>query len=181
VGVLETVYMVCLVGGLIYTLIALIFGDTISDWLGQLQLPVVEPIVLVSGLTAFGGAGYLLSRFTSLSWLVALVLAIVIGGGLAVAAFFVWVKPMSKAENSTGYSMNQLGGKLGEVNTTIPADGLGEVLLPMISGTTYHMAASLEQRTIQQGTRVVVVEVRDHVLYVTPFHNEWEKEMKEHV
>ena len=180
-GVLETVYMVCLVGGLIYTLISLIFGDTISDLLGQLQLPVVEPIVLVSGLTAFGGAGYLLSRFTSLSWLVVLLLAIAIGGGLAVAAFFVWVKPMSKAENSTGYSMNQLGGKLGEVNTTIPADGLGEVLLPMISGTTYHMAASLERRAIQQGTRVVVVEVRDHVLYVTPFHNELEKEMKEHV
>jgi len=181
VGVLETVYMVCLVCGLIYTLMSLIFGDTVSDWLGQLHLPVFEPIMVVSGITAFGGAGYLLSRFTSLSWLVVFVLAVAIGGGLAVLAYFVWVKPMSHAENSTGYSMSQLGGKLGEVNTTIPADGLGEVLLPLISGMTYHMAASLEGQSIRQGTRVVVVEVRDHVLYVTPFLNESEKEMKEHV
>ncbi|EJL38891.1 hypothetical protein BAG01nite_27480 [Brevibacillus agri] len=167
--VLETVYMVCLVSGIIYTVISLLFGDTVSDWLDQLHLPLFQPITFVSGLTAFGGAGYIMSRFTSLSDLVVFALAVVIGAGLAVFAYFLWVKPMSKAENSTGYSMAQLGGKLGEVGTTIPAEGLGEVLLPMISGTTYHMAASLEGKSIPQGTRVVVVEVRDHVLYVIPF------------
>jgi membrane protein implicated in regulation of membrane protease activity len=39
------------------------------------------------------------------------------------------------------------------------------------------MAASLDGIPIKQGTRVVVVEVRDHVLYVTPFpHEASEKE-----
>ncbi|MFS0553549.1 NfeD family protein [Brevibacillus sp. 179-C9.3 HS] len=171
-GVLETVYMVCLVLGLIYTLLSLLFGDTVSDWLGHLHLPFAQPILLVSGMTAFGGAGYLLSRYTSLGAIVVLMLAVVIGAALALASFFLWVKPMSRAENSTSYSMSQLGGKLGEVGTTIPAKGLGEVLLPMISGTTYHMAASLEGQIIPQGTRVVVVEVRDHVLYVIPFYTD---------
>ncbi|MED1914006.1 NfeD family protein [Brevibacillus sp. DP1.3A] len=171
-GVLETVYMVCLVLGLIYTVISLLFGDTLSDWLGHLHLPFAQPILLVSGMTAFGGAGYLLSRYTSLGALVVLMLAAVIGIALALVSYFLWVKPMSHAENSTSYSMSQLGGKLGEVGTTIPAEGLGEVLLPMISGTTYHMAASLEGGIIPQGTRVVVVEVRDHVLYVIPFYTE---------
>ncbi|HBZ81398.1 MULTISPECIES: serine protease [Brevibacillus] len=171
-GVLETVYMVCLVSGIIYTVLSLLFGDAVSDWLDHFHLPLFQPITFVSGLTAFGGAGYILSRFTSLSDLVVFVLSAVIGAGLAVFAYFLWVKPMSQAENSTGYSMTQLGGKLGEVGTTIPAEGLGEVLLPMLSGTTYHMAASLERVSIPQGTRVVVVEVRDHVLYVIPFQPE---------
>ncbi|MGN7469434.1 NfeD family protein [Brevibacillus sp. SAFN-007a] len=168
-NVLETVYMVCLVIGLMYTVFSLLFGDTVSEWLGQLHLPLFQPITFVSGLTAFGGAGYILSGFPSLSAWMVFAFAVVIGAGLAVLAHFLWVRPMSRVENSTGYSMAQLGGKLGEVGTTIPAEGLGEVFLPMISGTTYHMAASLEGKTIPQGTRVVVVEVRDHVLYVIPF------------
>lgn len=171
-GVLETVFMVCLVSGLLFSLITLLFGDTVSDWLGQLHLPFAQPILFISGITAFGGAGYLLTKYTSFAVLTVLILAVFIGMTLAFASYFIWIKPMSNAENSTGYSMSQLGGKLGEVGTTIPAKGLGEVLLPMVSGTTYHMAASLEGEMIPQGARVVVIEVRDHVLYVTPFQTD---------
>lgn len=183
VSVLETIYIVCLVFGLIYTLVTLIFGHSVADWLEQVHfhLPVLQPVLLVSGLTAFGGAGYLLSHLTSFSAGVVLALAIVVGAGLAVASYFLYVEPMSRAENSTGYSMAQLNGKLGEVSTTIPADGLGEVLVTLVSGTTHHMAASVDQTPIREGTRVVVVEVRDHVLFVTPFPEFSEKEMKKHV
>lgn len=178
-GVLETIYIVCLVCGILYALATLIFGHVGGDWMshGHFHLPVLQPILLVSGATAFGAAGYLLNRFTSLSDLMVLGLAIVIGIGLAVASYFLWVEPMSKAENSTGYAMSQLGGKLGEVSTTIPANGLGEVLVKMVSGTTFHMAATLDGVPIREGSRVVVVEVRDHVLYVTPFpHDDAKKE-----
>lgn len=177
--VLETVYIVCLVCGVLYALAALLFGHTGADWMGghgHVHLPVLQPILLVSGATAFGAAGYLLSGFTALSEWAILGLAAVIGIGLAVASYFLWVQPMSKAENSTGYAMSQLGGKLGEVRTTIPENGLGEVLVSMVSGTTFHMAASLDGSPIREGSRVVVVEVRDHVLYVTPFQADSEIE-----
>lgn len=179
VGVLETIYIVCLICGVLYALFALIFGHTGADGMGHghAHLPVFQPILLVSGATAFGAAGYLLTRFTSLSTLMVLGAAVILGAGLAVAAYFLWVEPMSRAESSTGYAMSQLGGKIGEVSTTIPVNGLGEVLVTMVSGTTFHMAASLDGIPIKQGARVVVVEVRDHVLYVTPFpHEASEKE-----
>ncbi|WNC14008.1 NfeD family protein [Brevibacillus brevis] len=170
-GVLETIYVVCLVCGVLYALAALIFGHTGLDGVGHghVHLPLFQPILLVSGVTAFGAAGYLLTRFTAWSQPAVCGAAVLIGVALAVAAYFLWVEPMSRAENSTGYTMDQLGGKVGEVSTTIPANGLGEVLVKMVSGTTFHMAASLEGVPIKQGSRVVVVEVRDHVLYVTLF------------
>lgn len=174
-GALETVFLVCLVAGLVYALVTLLLGDAISDMLGELHLPIFQPILLVSGITAFGGSGFLLTRLTDLPMAAVLIIAIFIGISLAMAAYFLWVKPMNKAETSTGYSMNQLPGKIGEVGTTIPAQGLGEVLVSMVSGTTYHMAASLDGEQIPAGMRVVVVEVRDHVLYVTPFPDNYEK------
>jgi membrane protein implicated in regulation of membrane protease activity len=75
--------------------------------------------------------------------------------------------------------MSQLQGKIAEVATTIPAVGLGEVYVSVVSGTVYHMAASMEKQMIKEGTRVVVVEVRDHVLYVTPFPEYLEEETSE--
>lgn len=174
-GAMEMIYLICLVGGLIYALVTLLLGDAISDMLGELHLPVLQPILLVSGLTAFGGVGFLLTRLTEWSGLAVFLLSAVVGALLAVAAYFLWIKPMDKAETSTGYSMSQLPGKIGEVGTTIPSEGLGEVLVKMVSGTTYHMASSMEKESIPAGTRVVVVEVRDHVLYVTPFPGDHEK------
>lgn len=172
---LETVYLVCLVVGFVYAIVTLLTGDAISDMLGEMHLPVFQPILLVSGITAFGGAGFLLSRLTDMTAAAVCILAILIGILLAMAAYFLWVKPMDKAETSTGFSMNQLPGKIGEVGTAIPAKGLGEVYVSMVSGTTYHMAASVDSEPIPAGTRVVVVEVRDHVLYVTPFPDMYEK------
>jgi membrane protein implicated in regulation of membrane protease activity len=168
-GVMETIYLICLAGGLVYALITLFVGDAISDMLGEIHLPLLQPILLVSGITAFGGAGFLLTRLTNLAPGEIMLFSFLAGAVLAVGAYFLWIKPMARAEMSTGYSMDQLQGKIGEVGTAIPAEGLGEVFVSMISGVTHHMAASMEKQPIPEGTRVVIVEVRDHVLYVTPF------------
>ncbi|MGQ7279208.1 NfeD family protein [Brevibacillus thermoruber] len=175
-GVMDTVYLICMTFGLVYTLMTLFWGGAVSDWLEQAHLPVLQPVLLVSGITAFGAAGLLLSRLTSFSAWTVLGLAAAGGAALAVLAYFVWVEPMAKAENSTGYSMQQLVGQIGEVWTSIPSGGLGEVLIAMVAGTTHHMAASVDGEPIREGTRVVVVEVRDHVLHVTPFPHYEEKE-----
>jgi membrane protein implicated in regulation of membrane protease activity len=172
----DIIYLVCMGTGLLYTLITLFFGDTVSDLLGQIDLPVLQPILLVSALTAFGASGFLLTRFTAFSQWFVFAIAVAIGLMLAAAAYFVWVKPMENAESSIGYSMKQLEGMVGEVLTSIPAEGLGEVLITMVGGTTNHMAASIDREAIREGTRVVVIDVRDHVLYVTPFQNPMEKE-----
>lgn len=166
---LETLFLVCIGFGLIYAVLLLLFGDHTTGWLSHFHLPVLQPLTWVSGLTAFGGAGFLLLQFSSFSRAMVSLLAVMIGITLAVLSYFIWIRPMQHSENSTGYSIGELVGKIGEVWTTIPPQGIGEVLIVMVNGTTNHMAASLEGETIPEGTRVVVVKVVEHVLYVTPF------------
>ncbi len=165
----EIFFLSCLGFGLIYTLIVLFAGDFSGHFMGHVELPVLHPLSWVSGLTSFGGIGFLLVRLTRLSTTSVFLLAIAGGILLAVAAYFVWIKPMSKAEASTGYTMRELEGRIGEVSVTIPANGYGEVLISMVNGTTNHIAASLEQTPIKEGNRVVVVQVKENILYVVHY------------
>ncbi len=168
------VYWICLFGGLIFTVLTLLFGELLDgvldgldgfDGLGDL----LDPLSLVGGLTVFGGAGVLLEEMTLLDTGAAAGLAALIGLGLAVLMHFVYVKPMKRSENSTAFSMREYHGKLGEVITAIPATGFGEVLVTMGASNTFQTAASFDGDPIPGGTRIVVVEVRDSNLYVTPF------------
>lgn len=172
---LETLFWACLIGGILYAVITIVFSDVIShaldgllDFLSLDGLPWFQPMTLVGGITVFGGAGLLLERYTSLAAGpvagIALLAAIVVGAGV----YFLYVKPMEDAESSTGYSMEEMPGKLAEVLVPIPASGYGEVMLQMgAAGVTNRMAASFDGEPVDAGAKVVVVEVRDGTLYVS--------------
>ena len=166
---MELVYWLCLGGGLTVTL-ALVLFDGLLDAL-DLDLPdaLLDPLSLVGGLTAFGGAGVVLGELTALSTLPQVALAAVLGLALAVAMHFLYVRPMRRADQSSGFSMHEYAGKLGEVVTAIPARGFGEVVVPMGPQRTFRTAAAFEGEPIPRGAAVVVVEVREGTLYVAPF------------
>jgi membrane protein implicated in regulation of membrane protease activity len=165
------VYWICLIGGMIFSVLALLFGDVldgIADGAFE-ALDVLDPLSLVGGLTVFGGAGVVLTETTDLGVATAAALAAAIGTGLAIAMHFVYVRPMKRSENSTGFSIREYHGKLGEVITAIPAGGYGEVIVRMGASNTFRTAASFDGEPIERGTRIVVVEIRDGDLLVTPF------------
>jgi membrane-bound ClpP family serine protease len=166
-----TVFWVCLLGGLAFTLLALFVGDLLDgvfDGLDALD-GVLDPLSLVGGVAAFGAAGVVLSSVTSLGDGATAGLAALVGVASALAMSFLYVRPMKRSESSTGFSVEEYRGKPGEVITTIPARGYGEVLVRMGAGNTFRQAASFQGAEIARGTRVVVVEVRDGDLYVAPF------------
>ncbi len=164
---MEGLYMACLIGGVVYALISVIFGDLLDGIFDFLSLDFLQPMTLVGGITVFGGAGVMLSRYTSLgAWpvgLISLLIAIVAG----IAVFFLYVKPMENSENSIGFTMQSLAGALGDVTVPIPAEGYGEVLVKVGAGHTNQIAASFDNKEIPSSARVVVVEVKDSVLYVS--------------
>jgi len=162
----ETLYAVCIGIGLVYALCMLLFSDIIGHWMGHIEIPILQPVTLVSGVTAFGGSGLLLSQASSFSSVTIILLAAAGGAAIAILSYFVWVEPMERAETTVGYSIQELVGQVGEVLTTIPAEGVGEVLLTMVSGRSNHMAASFTNSPIPEGAQVIILEVRDHVLYV---------------
>jgi membrane protein implicated in regulation of membrane protease activity len=92
-------------------------------WLTSL----LNPSCIAVFLAWFGGAGYLLNKYSGL--LLWLNLAIALGFGLIgariLAAFLAWLMKTERVMNPADYDMV---GVLGRVSSTIRADGVGEVI-----------------------------------------------------
>ncbi|HIW34053.1 MAG TPA: protease [Candidatus Paenibacillus intestinavium] len=174
---METLYWGCLIFGILYTIVVVIFGDILAgavdatlEWLQFDNLPFIQPITLVGGLAIFGGSGILLAHYTDLATVLVVLISIGIGIIGIVSLYFVYVKPMEQAEMSTSYSINELVGKEALVTTPVPVEGFGEVIVKTIAGITSHIAASYNKQSIASNSQVVVVEVHDGILYVAEIH-----------
>ncbi|AOZ91839.1 protease [Paenibacillus crassostreae] len=172
---MEALYLGCLVGGVLFALVTVVLGDLLSTALDGildfLSLDILKPTVVASAITVFGGAGILLTRYTELNLVPNLIISIVVAIFIAVLVYFFYVKPMENSENSTGYSIHDLVGKIGEITIPLPAIGYGEVMVKIGATNVLHIASSFEQHEIPVGTRVVIVEEADGVLRVTEFDN----------
>lgn len=170
-----TLFWACLVGGFALTLLLFLFGDVLEGLMDALDAldGFIDPLSLVGGVSVFGGSGILLTELTGLSETGTLVAAIVFGVLAVLAIHFAYVRPLKRGEASTGFSVEEYRGRLGEVITAIPPVGFGEVLIPMGGGgNTFRQAASFEGTSIPGGARIVVVDVRDGDLLVAPFEDE---------
>lgn len=170
---MEALYLSCLAGGVLFAIVSVLFGDVLSNALDGIldfmSVDILKPMVVASAITVFGGAGILITRHTSLSVIPNLLFSILIAVFISVLVYFLYVKPMENSENSTGYSIHELVGRIGEITIPLPEQGYGEVMVKMGAGNVLHIASSLEQRVMIAGTRVVIVDEVDGVLFVTEF------------
>jgi hypothetical protein len=169
------VYWSCLIGGIVFAVITFLAGDIfdhamdgIGHSMGVDHLDFLNPTTLVSALTSFGGAGVLLSEYTSVDGLPGAILSAAFAIGLGIGLHFLYVRPMRRGENSVAFSMKDFPGLIGSVTIAIPARGYGEVMIRIGAGNTNQIAASFDGRPIAAGLQVVVVEVREDTLMVTP-------------
>ncbi|MEO0558757.1 MAG: NfeD family protein [Bacteroidota bacterium] len=158
-----TIYWFCLGGGFALTLLMLVVGEALEaalDALDSLDFgDAFDPLSGIAGVTVFGAAGIALDSYAGLETTPEVAISILIGLVAAVVLHFVYVKPMKKSENSTGFSVREYVGKTGELTTGIPEGGFGEVTVQMGASTTFQTASSFDGSPIPNGTAVVVVEV----------------------
>lgn len=166
-------FWMCLISGVLFAVVTIVFGDILGDIFGGVfdslsmdHLDFLQPMVLVGGITIFGGSGVMLSQYTRLGAFPAIIISLAIAIAVSCLVFYCYVKPMRNCENSTGYSMKDLVGKIGEVSVPIPAGGYGEVVINVGAAKTNQIAANLDQIEIPAGARIVVGETKDGVLYV---------------
>ncbi|MDO3409053.1 protease [Saccharibacillus sp. CPCC 101409] len=169
---MEALYLGCLAGGVMFTLISVLFGDWIGEAFGgmfeALSFEFLQPTVLAGMVTVFGGAGIMIERYTSLTPGLGVSAAVLCAAASGLLLYFGYVKPIKGSENSVGYSMQELTGRIGEVTVPVPEKGYGEVLVKMGgSGNTLHTAFSFDGDWIPAGVRVVVVEVKEGTLGVS--------------
>jgi membrane protein implicated in regulation of membrane protease activity len=166
-------YWGCLIGGIIFSLVSLFGLRAHHGAHGAHHLlrfhaaRFLHPTTIVGGITAFGGAGVLLTKYASMPVPAALLLAIAVAVVMSILVHLLLVKPMSNSEASMGFSRQEYVGRTALVTIPIPAAGHGQVMVNMGAGNTCEPAASFDGEAIPSHSRVVVVEVKDHTLYVT--------------
>ncbi|MBU5442579.1 protease [Paenibacillus sp. MSJ-34] len=168
-----TLFWACLAGGALFAVVSVVLGDLMSNALDGLldflSVDFLQPMVIASAVTAFGGAGILLDKYTDLGWIAVLALAVIIAVLLGAAVYFGYVKPMANSEVSTGFSLQDLAGKVGRVTVAIPAHGYGEVMVRVGAGNTNQIASSFDAADIPAGAEIVVIDVKESVLRVSQF------------
>lgn len=164
-------YWACLVSGIIFALIALIFDHSISnlfDGVFHVSFDFIQPVVIRSAITILGGTGILLTEYTTMSTVQTFVISLLSAVVFSIPVYFIYVKPMKNVENSIGFSIKELIGKTGEVIVPIPIGGYGQILLKTVSGYTHEPATSLKGEAIRKGEIVEILDVKNNVLYVGP-------------
>ncbi|MBM7571165.1 NfeD family protein [Aquibacillus albus] len=127
----------------------------------------LNPLLLFGTLSVIGGSGVLLTKYSELNGLIVLLSSVLIGGAAYFLIYYFMVIPMANAESSTSISINDLEGAIGEVITTIPADGMGEVFIQSPNGSRNEIAKSFDKQEIKQGTKILVIQVEDQILFVS--------------
>jgi len=170
---METLYLGCLALGVIFAVVSLLVGDLIGDTLqGMFHFPAIDflnPAVLAGGVTVFGGAGLLLTRYSELPAGTVAVLSLLSAAFAGILMYLGFVKPMERSEVSSGFSMKELPGKIGVTTIPIPEQGFGEIMVKFGESNSLHTAASFEHDSIPAGIKIVVVEVQDGVALVSEF------------
>ncbi|WAA12753.1 hypothetical protein OE105_00990 [Fervidibacillus halotolerans] len=163
----ESIYLTVLIVSGILVLLYILFGDVL-DGIGE-GVPFLNPVLILVFLVFLSATGYILELINVMnSFFILLVSAIGSFILTTLLNLFVLV-PLSSAEESLAYSEESLKGRIGTIIVPIPKDGFGEVLFESKSGRIAKAATSYDGTEIEEGLHVLVVDVKDGVVYVKPY------------
>ncbi len=117
-------------------------------------------------LTWFGGAGYLLERYSSFTGLLIVTLATaagIVGGGAIFVTLTRYVMPRLTEMRAEDY---QLPGTVGRVSSAIRAGGTGEIVYTLAGTRRSDGARSATGEALERGTEVVILKVERGIAYV---------------
>jgi membrane-bound ClpP family serine protease len=132
----------------------------------DLPLSPLSPTVIATFLTGFGGGGMLANSYLGLSIgkgvLVAILTGILLSGGTYTILLVMFRSTQAGAE----YSIDEMVGRVVEIITPIPENGIGEIALVVKGTRVTGPARSLCGKAISRNTPVVIEKVVGNVYYV---------------
>ena len=186
---MDTFYLICFGVGLVLSVVSVLGGfahlhlghlhighsalahhGTGAHGSGSQGLSAVNGFTVTAFLCWFGGAGYLLHRYSIFVAALVLLLSIVsgvFGAALLWAILFKVLLPRERVLNSEDTEMT---GVLAKVSDSIRGDGsIGEILFSQTGARRCSAARSDDGRTIERGTEVVVIRYECGIAYVRPW------------
>jgi len=168
------IYAICLVLGLMFTLISAVAGHLFGghdggdlgtgghaeagyDHSGVPGISFFSPTVLASFVTAFGAFGMIFTRIeaTSSAWISA-PLALISAAVVALAVFALFNAMFHKMQSSSESRVRTLIGQVASIVTPIPENGVGEIAYVQ-GGTRYTAPARSEKGAIISAGQTVKI------------------------
>ena len=120
-------------------------------------------------LAWFGGAGFLLTRFSSVWYLIALGIAALAGLAGAAVVFWFLFKVLLRHERDLDPADYEMTGVLGRVSSTVRPGGTGEMIYTRDGARCVAGARSETGQGIAKGVEVVVTRYEKGIAYVRPW------------
>ncbi len=181
----ETFYFGCFLIGFLFSLLAVLSGSAHM----HLHLPrgwhapaghgpagarnaQNSPVnfgTIAAFLAWFGGAGYLLTRYSSIWALLALAIAFLSGLGGAAAVFWFLFKVLLKHERDLDPADYDMIGVLGRVSSVVREGGTGEMIFSQNGVRRAANIRSESGQSIAKGVEIVVTRYQNGIAYVRPW------------
>lgn len=185
---MDTFYLICFGVGLVLS-VASVIGGFAHLHLGRFHvghtvlvhhdasahgssrgLSAVNGFTITAFLCWFGGAGYLLHRYSIFIAPLVLLLSIVSGVFGAALLWAILFKVLLPRERVLSSEDTEMTGVLAQVSDSIRSDGgIGEILFLQTGARRSSAARSDDGRTIERGTEVVVIRHERGIAYVRPW------------
>lgn len=147
-------------------------GENQQGTFHTLQPMTVSPLnlgTIAAFLAWFGGAGYLLTAYSSI-WVVwAFLLSIASGIAGASVVFWFLAKVLVAHERNLDPADYHMTGVLGHVSSSIREKGTGEIIYSQEGTRRTCGARSEDGRAIEKGTEILVTRYQKGIAYVRPW------------
>jgi hypothetical protein len=161
----EQIYLYVLIGCAVLAFLLLLFGD-IFDFDGP-----VDPMLIIPWFAFTSLFGYLGETFLSGYSLLLFVISGCLATGLVFLLNFYVLIPMRNAEATLSSSEKDFEGRIATVLTPIPCEGMGEIQLTSVTGSSNRPATAFQpiDEPLAAGSKVLIIEVKERVCYVVPY------------
>lgn len=140
-------------------------ANTMLTWLGIL----INPMVVVSFLTVFGGLGLMGTNYFDLFAPIVFAGSLTAGTVVSYSMYHFIVLPLYKSENTSHVSKENLLYEVAEVISPIMENGFGEIRYSMNSIRYTAPAKHNKGKAVAQGEKVVICRIEGNVFYVVEF------------
>jgi membrane-bound ClpP family serine protease len=186
---MDTFYLICFGVGLVLSVVSVLGGfahlhlghlhighsalahhGTGTHGSGSRGISAVNGFTFTAFLCWFGGAGYLLHRYSIFVAPLVLLLSIVSGVFGAALLWAILFKVLIPRERVMSSEDTEMTGVLAKVSDSIRSNGgIGEILFVQTGARRCSAARSDDGRTIERGTEVVVIRYERGIAYVRPW------------
>ncbi|WP_341877535.1 NfeD family protein [Defluviitalea saccharophila] len=170
------VFYICFFTGVLYTAASFILGQ-IFDFLGLdgdvdmdgdlfgFGISPLKPIIIAAFVTVFGGVGIIAEK-NNLGDFISLLIALISALAVSFLIFRFILVPLYRLQSKGAVEQKALIGHIAKVTLTIKDGQFGKIIY-VVDGYTYSAPAKAENNeTIEKGSEVVIVEIKNNAFYV---------------